>query len=200
MEKRNSRQKTFRIALLGLMLALEFLFAYIKIPMSSGLCITFNMIPVAIAAVAMGVTGGAIVGGIFGLLSFSTCFGWFGGDAFGALLVSINPLYTFILCVITRLIVGVLTALVYQLISKKINVHAGFVVTGLCAALFNTILFMTALVVLFGNTNEVQGMMAGKSILLFVITSVGINSVIEMVISTVLTGAVGTALKKAKLL
>ena len=59
---------------------------------------------------------------------------------------------------------------------------------------------MSALVLLFGNTAEVQGMVGGKSFLLFIVTSVGINSVIEIVISTVLTGAVGTALKKAKLI
>ena len=62
------------------------------------------------------------------------------------------------------------------------------------------VLVMLALVLLFGNTAEVQGMVGGKSFLLFIVTSVGINSVIEIVISTVLTGAVGTALKKAKLI
>ena len=200
MDKKTNGKKTFRITLLGLMLALEIVFAYIKIPMSSGLVITFNMIPVAIAAVSMGVSGGAIVGGIFGLISFSTCFGWFGGDPFGAILLNTNPVYTFLLCVVTRVLMGVLTALVYKLLSKWSNAYIGFAATGLCAALFNTILFMTALVVLFGQTNEVQGMMAGKSIVLFIITSVGINSVIEMIISTILTGAVGSTLKKAKLL
>ncbi len=195
-----NRKKTFEIALLGLLLALEFVFAYVKIPMASGLCITFNMVPVAIAAIAMGISGGAIVGGIFGLLSFSTCFGWFGGDAFGALLLNMNPFYTFVLCVVTRVMVGALAAAIHKLISKWVDVRICYMITGLLTALLNTILFMSALVLLFGNTAEVQGMVGGKSFLLFIVTSVGINSVIEIVISTVLTGAVGTALKKAKLI
>ena len=124
-----NRKKTFEIALLGLLLALEFVFAYVKIPMASGLCITFNMVPVAIAAIAMGISGGAIVGGIFGLLSFSTCFGWFGGDAFGALLLNMNPFYTFVLCVVTRVMVGALAAAIHKLptwpecVSKCIFLH-----------------------------------------------------------------------------
>lgn len=195
-----NRKKTFEIALLGLLLALEFVFAYVKIPMASGLCITFNMVPVAIAAIAMGISGGTIVGGIFGLLSFSTCFGWFGGDAFGALLLNMNPFYTFVLCVVTRVMVGALAAAIHKLISKWVDVRICYMITGLLTALLNTILFMSALVLLFGNTAEVQGMVGGKSFLLFIVTSVGINSVIEIVISTVLTGAVGTALKKAKLI
>ncbi|MBR3906268.1 MAG: ECF transporter S component [Clostridia bacterium] len=195
-----NRKKTFEIALLGLLLALEFVFAYVKIPMASGLCFTFYMVPVAIAAFAMGIRGGAIVGGIFGLLSFSTCFGWFGGDAFGALLLNMNPFYTFVLCVVTRVMVGALAAAIHKLISKWVDVRICYMITGFLTALLNTILFMSALVLLFGNTAEVQGMVGGKSFLLFIVTSVGINSVIEIVISTVLTGAVGTALKKAKLI
>ena len=195
-----NREKTFRITLLGLLLALEFVFAYVKIPMASDLCITFNMIPVAIAAVALGVSGGAIVGGIFGLLSFSTCFGWFGGDPFGAILLNLQPFYTFVLCVVTRILVGVLTALLHKLLKKIIDERICYAVTGLAAALFNTILFMSALVLLFGYTPQVQEMMGGKSFLVFIAASVGINSVIEMVISTVLTGAVGSTLKKARLI
>lgn len=200
MERNNKRNKTFRIALLGLLLALEIVFGYIKIPMASGLYITFNMVPVAIAAVAMGISGGAIVGGIFGLISFSTCFGWFGGDPFGALMVGMYPFYTFCLCFVPRVLVGVLAALVHKVLSKKINNYVSYAITGFCTALFNTILFMSALVLLLGHTAEVQGMVAGKSIIVFIITSVGINSIIEMVISTVITGAVGSTLKKAKLI
>ena len=158
-----NRKKTFEIALLGLLLALEFVFAYVKIPMASGLCITFNMVPVAIAAIAMGISGGAIVGGIFGLLSFSTCFGWFGGDAFGALLLNMNPFYTFVLCVVTRVMVGALAAAIHKLISKWVDVRICYMITGLLTALLNTILFMSALVLLFGIT----GILTPMNVLLY---------------------------------
>ena len=59
---------------------------------------------------------------------------------------------------------------------------------------------MSALVLLFGNTEYVQGLMDGKNVLLFICSFVGINAVFEMIVSTVLTGGVGTALLKAGLI
>ena len=58
---------------------------------------------------------------------------------------------------------------------------------------------MTALVVLFGNTEYMQGLIGGKNIILFVCGFVGINAVCEMVSSTILTGAVGAALYRGKI-
>ena len=52
------------------------------------LAITPIMIPVTVGAILLGPTEGAILGGIFGLTSFSTCFG---SDMFGTTLMGINP-------------------------------------------------------------------------------------------------------------
>ena len=57
--------------------------------------ITFIVIPVAIGAVLLGASGGAILGGVFGLVSFLQCFT---GSLFGAFCLSLSPIYTFILC------------------------------------------------------------------------------------------------------
>ena len=57
-----------------------------------------------------------------------------------------------------------------------------------------------SLVLLFGNTEYIQGLMAGRSVITFIIASVGINAVVEMVVAAVVTGAVGAALKKARLI
>ena len=56
--------------ILAMLLALELILGLWNIPMPAGLSITFNMIPVAIAAIAIGPKGGAIIGGAFGLISF----------------------------------------------------------------------------------------------------------------------------------
>ena len=56
---------------------------------------------------------------------------------------------------------------------------------------------MGLLVGLFGNTEYVQGLMGGKNV---ICTFVGINAVCEMLSATVITGAVGAALYKARLL
>ena len=73
-------------------------------------------------------------------------------------------------------------------------------VTGFCSAFFNPFFFMALLVLLFGHTNYMQNAMAGRSVLAYIIASVGINAVVEMAVAAVVTGAVGTALRKARLL
>ena len=72
--------------------------------------------------------------------------------------------------------------------------------TGFAAAFLNTLLFMTLLVLLFGHTEYMQNLMAGRSVLAFIVASVGINAVVEMLVAAVVTGAVGVALKKARLI
>lgn len=56
---------------------------------------------------------------------------------------------------------------------------------------------MTALVLLFGNSQYVQELMGGQNVIVFICSFVGINAVCEMAASTVLTGAIAMALHKA---
>ena len=59
---------------------------------------------------------------------------------------------------------------------------------------------MGALFLLFGNTQYLTDTMKGQSFLVFAVTFVGINAVAEMLVSTVVTGALCVALKRAQLL
>ena len=69
---------------------------------------------------------------------------------------------------------------------KKTNAYAACAVTGFFAAFFNTVLFMASLVLLFGNTEYVQGLMGGQNVIAFICTFVGINAVLEMIASTLI--------------
>ena len=71
----NKKFTTSQITLLGLMVAILLLMAYTPLGyLNVGpLAITFNIIPVAISAVALGPVGGAITGAVFGLTSFGQC-------------------------------------------------------------------------------------------------------------------------------
>ena len=59
---------------------------------------------------------------------------------------------------------------------------------------------MSALVLLFGNTEYVQGLMNGRNVIVFICAFVGINAVVEMIVSTIISGFVGLALHKARIL
>ena len=87
--------------LVAIMLLLEVTgLGMIKMP---GLEITLLMVPVIVGAIVMGPATGAILGGVFGCISFWECFG---RSQFGAMLLGINPLYTFLVCVPTRILAG----------------------------------------------------------------------------------------------
>ena len=201
MTNNTRRTKVARMTLLAMLVAILIVLAYVNIPMPMGLSITFNMIPVAIAAAAMGLPGGMIVGGAFGLISFLQCFGIFGTSALGAALVNVSPVLMFIQRFVSRLLVGVLVALVYRgMCRTKAPLYVRGAVTGFASAFFNTLFFMSLLVLFFGHTEKLAGPIAEKGVLMYIITSVGINAVVEMGVAALVTGAVCVALKKARLL
>ena len=201
MTNNTRRTKVARMTLLAMLVAILIVLAYVNIPMPMGLSITFNMIPVAIAAIAMGLPGGMIVGGAFGLISFLQCFGIFGTSALGAALVNISPVLMFVQRFVSRLMVGVIAALVYRGMCKtKAPLYVRGAVTGFSAAFFNTLFFMSLLVIFFGHTEKLEGPIAEKGVLMYIITSVGINAVVEMAVAALVTGAACAALKKARLL
>lgn len=164
------------------------------------LAITLNVVPLAMAAVALGPVGGLICGCVFGLTSFLQCLGVGGSSAMGVMLFSINPFLAFVQRFVPRALDGLLLGWIYRGLSKKAKPYVACAITGFLSAFLNTLFFMTALLVLFGGTEYVQGLVAGRNLLVFVCAFVGVNAVAEMAAATVLTGAVGAALGKAGLL
>ena len=160
------------------------------------LAISLNMVPVGIAAVALGPKGGAVLGAMFGITSFLQCIGMGGTSAMGVILFEINPFLAFIQRFVPRLLAGLLSGFVYKGMKKLSNQTVAGFVTGFCAALFNTALFMLALILLFGGTEYLQSMIGGQNIFLFVCTFVGINAIVEMFASTLAVGVVGKTINK----
>ena len=189
------------LAILGLMTALVIVFSFTpigSIPIGP-LVITLNTIPVAIAAIALGPKGGLVMGAVFGLMSFLQCIGVGIPSGMGAMLFSISPFLAFIQRFVPRALDGFLVGVIFRACEKKLGRGACFV-AGFCTAFLNTLFFMSALVLLFGNTEYVRGLMNGRSVLAFIVAFVGVNAVVEMISSTLIAGFVGTALYQAKIL
>ena len=189
------------LAILGLMTALVLVFSFTpigSIPIGP-LVITLNTIPVAIAAIALGPKGGLIMGCVFGLMSFLQCIGVGVPSGMGAMLFSISPFFAFIQRFVPRALDGFLVGVIFRACEKRIGRGACFV-AGFCTAFLNTAFFMSALVLLFGSTEYVQGLMNGRDVLAFIVGFVGVNAVVEMVSSTIIAGLVGSALYQANVL
>ena len=205
MKKQTQRTKV--IALMGILSALMLLMSLTPIGYfrTGTVSISLLMIPVAIGAVALGPWAGAALGGIFGITSFAQCFG---SDAFGTFLMDINPVATFIMCIVARILAGFCAGLVASAFRKRKNAGvrlAGYFVTGLSAAAFNTLFFMGSLLVFFWNSQTFINAVnewgyKTENILLFFFAFVGFNCVLELIVTCIVTGVVGEALEKANLI
>ena len=197
-KKFDTKRMVLLAMLSGILLVMSFTpLGYLNI---GPLAISLNMIPVGIAAVAIGPSGGAILGAVFGITSVLQCVGIGGTSFMGATLFEINPILTIIQRLIPRILAGWLAGLIY-LLAKKFTRHGtASCITGFFAAFLNTVLFMFALVILFSNTEYLQNLIGGKNILLFICGFVGINAVVEMLAATLAVGAVGKALEKTRLI
>ena len=196
-----TRFNTRQLTILGLLTGILLLMAYTPLGyLNIGpLAISFNVIPVALASITLGPAGGAAAGAVFGLTSFLQCIGVGGISGMGAILFGINPVLAFIQRFVPRLLDGFLLGYIFRAIQKRKGACLGCFVTGFFSAFLNTLFFMAALILLFGNTEYLQEMIGGRNILLFVCSFVGINAVCEMIASTIITGAVGYALYRSRL-
>lgn len=197
-----SKEKVTKLVLLALFTAIMIIMSttplgYLNI---GPLAITLNIIPLGIAAIALGPTGGLAIGAVFGITSFLQCIGIGGVSAMGSALFQINPALAFLQRFIPRVLDGLIIGLLHKLLVKKFGKKIPCFITGFLAALLNTALFMSSLVLLFGQTEYMQNLIDGKNILIFICSFVGINAVFEMLASTVITGAIGSVLYKSKVI
>lgn len=183
-----------RLAVLaGIILLMSFTpLGYFK---TLGLSVTLIQIPVAVGAITLGPMAGAILGAVFGATSFAQCFGM---EPFGTALMGINPVGTFLTCLIPRILMGLLAALIFQGLSKIRKAQwMTYPATCMLAAVLNTVIFMGFLVMFFYHTEFIQTMatqMGTGSVLAFMAAFVGINGVFEAIACCVAGGLVAKAM------
>lgn len=171
---------------------------YLKIgPLSIALVI----IPVVTGAIVLGPGAGAFMGLVFGVTSFAQCFGM---DAFGTTLMSINPFFTFLMCIPTRVLAGFLCGLIFKCVSGalsgKKSAEISYPIAAVTGPVFNTLFFMSCLVLLFGKTDFIQNMMAESgagNLLMFFVIMIGVNGVVEILSCLVVASALSKALSVA---
>lgn len=159
-------------------------FGYLKIGLLS---ITFLTVPIIIGAVSCGPAVGAVLGLAFGITSFVQCFGM---DAFGTALMQISPIKTAVMCIIPRVLIGVVCGFVYRGLSKtKMPSGVKYALSAFSAPLTNTVLFMGLLVVFFWKSDyiqEVANSFGVNTVMPFLTAMVGINGIVELAVCTVL--------------
>ncbi len=204
---RNARSESiYELAALGLLTAICFIMCftpigYIKTPVLS---ITLMTVPVIISATVLKPRDSAIIGGIFGITSFIQAVS--GMSALTGALFQLNPFFTFILCVVPRVLEGWLGGLIFQGVKKidKTN-FISYAVGSLSVPLLNTLLFMSTLFILFYNSAPIQNIASDKgadNVFALFTAMVGVQALIEagicFAIGTAVSKALAVALKKVK--
>ncbi len=202
-----SRQKLLNLVQLALLTAIIVIMAfipsigYIRTPLFE---ITLIVVPVALGAVLLGPSAGLFLGTVFGLTSFIQCFGM---SPLGVALMSVNPIFTFIVCMIPRMLMGWLTGLIFKAVQKIDKTKfISYLTANIAGPLLNTILFTSTLFLLFSNAPVIADLRASSgaaNIFTFAVWFVGVNGLIEAAISavvgTAISKALAVALKKIKL-
>lgn len=155
------------------------------------LYMSFLTVPIAVGAIVMGPAAGALLGGVFGLVSFKDALT--GGSAMTSTLLSISFIHTFILCVGMRVLMGACTGFVYRFICKLLKENnIRYVLGALAAPLLNTLFFMGYIVLVFYYSDYIQNLVSlngASNPIMFVILLVGMQGLIEAVVCAIVGGA-----------
>lgn len=187
-KKRNNIYKMVLIAMfIALMLVMNFTpLGYITV--TGAFSITLMTIPVALGAACTGITGGTILGFVFGLTSFLQAFGiGFMIDPSAAPLFSENPFGYVVTCFIPRILTGFVAGLVFSLFEKKEKTGVwAFGISSAIVPILNTLLFMSSYILFYSNTSF------GGAVMTVLLTILTINFLVELLVTTI----AGTAISK----
>ncbi len=182
-----NHNKIKQLTVIAVLAALIIILAFLPIK-TMALEITLTIIPITIGLIIAGPTAGAVLGLIFGIVSFLQCLGY---SPFGSTLLSINPFLTFLVCVPTRVLAGWISGVVYSTLNKHLpNKIISVAVACVLMPLLNTILFMGTLVLCFYNTEYIQSfveVLGATNPLNFIILFTGINGLVEIICGAIIS-------------
>lgn len=187
MNMTNTKKFTRMTLLVALLAILAFTpLGFIMIPPIS---ITIMHIPVIVGSIILGPVCGGILGFCFGLFSMikAICVPTAGDIIFSPML-SGAPLASIVMCLIPRIILGIVPGLLYIAFTKiRMPRAASIVVSAGVSTALHTMLVLLCMVLFF---KEVAGM-AIVDVFKYLI---GINGVVELLAAIVVSGAVCTPL------
>ena len=162
------------------------------------LYMSFLTLPIAVGAITMGPAVGALLGGVFGAVSFYDAIT--GASAMTGALFQVSPLNTFILCVGMRVLMGLCCGLIFRGLKGFDKPGTwSYLVSAMSAPFLNTMFFMGYIVLAFYGCDYVQNLVSVKGAanpFMFVVLLVGVQGVAELLVSGILGGIVARAVDK----
>ncbi len=161
------------------------------IPTVGGVSFSVVLVPVVLGAAMYGPVCGAFLGGVFGLVTTAACI--IGIDPGGAVLLVANPAVTVILCFVKGILAGLVSGLLFKVISPKSGI-AAIIISSIAAPVVNTGVFCLGMSLFYIDT--LRSWAGGTDVLVYVFTGlIGLNFVVEVLLNVVLCPVIARSLK-----
>lgn len=192
----NHKNKTFSLVILGMLSAIIIIQTTIPflgyIPIGP-LSLTIIQVTVIIAAIVLGTKEGAIVGGIWGLITFIRAF--IAPTSPIAPIVFTNPLIS----ILPRILIGVVAAFVFhRMLRGKFNETVRMSIAGVMGSLTNTILVLGLIYLFYREPYANFMQMNLEQLLPALLTIVATNGITEAILSGILAPIISKPLLKLK--
>ncbi len=157
--------------------------------------ITLVLAPIIIGAAMYGAGAGALLGGVFGVVTVITgVLGWDGGAVM--LLMSANAFWTVFFCILKGVLAGSAAGLVYKAVEGK-NPLAAVVLAGIVCPLVNTGTFVFCMLVCFRDI--LASWAGGKDVVTYIIVGLtGVNFLVELAVNMILASGITSIIRYGK--
>lgn len=181
--ERKASQKILKLVQLAILVALIIVMqsvgATIKVGPTS---FSLVLIPIALGGMLIGKGGGALLGFVFGVMTLMA--GITGQDVFTQILFQDHPFLTSLICLGKGAAAGFGAGLIYELVSKKNRIAAGFLAAAATPILNTGLFILGALTV--SDTLSANFVAEGTTVIYFlVIGCAGINFIVEFLVNLV---------------
>ena len=157
--------------------------------------ITLVLAPIIIGAAMYGPKAGALLGGVFGVVTIITgILGWDGGAVM--LLMSANAFWTVFFCILKGVLAGWTAGLVYKALAGK-SPLAAVILAGIVCPVVNTGVFTFCMLVCFRDI--LASWAGGKDVITYILFGLtGVNFLVELAVNMILASGITTIVRYGK--
>ncbi|MCC7667608.1 ECF transporter S component [Liquorilactobacillus satsumensis] len=153
--------------------------------------LTLIHITVIVAAFVLGVRAGALVGGVWGVITFIRAFVWPTSPL--ATIVFINPL----VAIFPRIMIGVVAAVVFRLVLSKTNkAFAAMSLAAVLASLTNTFLVLGQIYFFYQGKSQILYHLDAQALLPYLLGVIGTNGIPEAILAGIIAPLISMPLIK----
>lgn len=199
----STRKETLRMVQIALFMALEVVLALLYIPTPiSTINLNFGLIPIVIAAIFLGPLSGMLIGCVSGVVTAIQVLTV--PSFFNTFLVTVNPVAACVISVLKTTLAGLIIGLIYKTMSKS-GKHTllNYITASALCPIINSGIFALGMFAFFGDALLADPTLSTRGsglIAIVFIGLIGVNFIVEFIVTTLLSPAVCKTLTAAKIL